>query len=375
MIQEFIILTLSIFSSLGVTATEIYSPNDVINFINQNISILRDEYSEAFGEEWNLNYYVSNIELYDRNDELSAFMIVFDNGYLTVGTDLNLYEIETEGVPPLIDITSRNYLIGNNYYIKVDDVFVPNTLSAPRLDTVDIQSLFDGSGIYKSLNANNTGALTNFKITNSIADDLSDYNGQKGKYKIYTRNQGPYNDCGAQAAINLLYTYELSGISNITKSRNSDNELNAMRAFMNWTPEGRYYLVTTFYGIWPSEIVAGMEEYLPSKYMVLSGDFDFADLPVIGLYYNANVVSTAHNAVIIGSAQSDAWWIFKTNFDIISTWFENYTHISGVIGTKKPATPSYYYVESAYRQNVFMIEVSTGAKWYEFKPLWTPLAI
>jgi len=98
--------------------------------------------------------------------------------------------------------------------------------------------------------------------------------------------------------------------------------------------------------------------------------------PAIGLYYSLNIVDTAHYAMIIGSAQSDAWWIFKTNYDIISHWSENHNHSSGVIGSKKAGTPSYYFVEGQYRHETYNVQKSTGAKWWEvWKPAWENLEI
>jgi len=56
---------------------------------------------------------------------------------------------------------------------------------------------------------------------------------------------------------------------------------------------------------------------------------------------------------------------------VISHWNENYTHLNGVIQTKKSGTPSYYFVETQYRHDTYNIMKSTGAKWWEvWKPAW-----
>jgi hypothetical protein len=185
-------------------------------------------------------------------------------------------------------------------------------------------------------------------------------------------------DCGAQAAVNMMYTFQISGVSGLAKSMNSNTELNTMRGLMNWTSAGRSYLGITFYGIWPGEITSGLSAYLPSNYRVMAdGVFGSSyNGPALGLYYSLNVTETAHYALMIGSAQSDAWWIFKTNYDIISHWTENYNHSSGVIGTKKNGTPSYYYVETQYRNGTYNIQKATGAKWWEvWKPAWINLEV
>lgn len=72
----------------------------------------------------------------------------------------------------------------------------------------------------------------------------------------------------------------------------------------------------------------------------------------------------------IGSATSDNWWIFKYNWDIISTWNENYNHSSsGVIGSKIVGTPSYHFVKSSYRQATYTLYERLYPKWYQ---VWIP---
>lgn len=374
---KLISLVLLFFGSFGIIGLEITRESDLVDFINSNIDVLKDEYYKEYNEVWDMNYFEGYHELYDEHDEIKAYMLIFDQGYLTVGLDLYLYEIQTEGSPGFIHSNSRIYLIGQNYYIKKNNVFVPNTTVSPDLYTLDGTSLFYDD-IYKKLDSTNIAALDNFKVTYSIASDLSNHSGSNGSYSIYTRYQGNNMDCGAQAAINMLYTYELSGETGITKSMNSNTERDAMRSLMNWTSSGRSYLGITFYGIWPGEIISGMNSYLPSKYKV-DGEGYFGsgeNAPAIGLYYSLKLEDTAHYAMLIGSAQSDAWWIFKTNYDIISHWNENYTHASGVIQTKKSGTPSYYFVETQYRHGTYNVLKSTGAKWWEiWKPAWKLLEV
>ncbi len=378
MLNKFLIVVLSLFTTIGFSGiVNIDNEAELVNFINENIPTLRDEYYKEFGQVWDVNSYVDYYDLYDEHDELKAFLIKFDHGYLTVGVDLNIYDVKTEGSLPFYVVGDKNYLIGNHYYIKDNERFIPNSFGAPYLDQIDGQRWFYDN-IYIQLTSTNTNALTNFKITYSIADDLIMDNGNYGSYQIYTRTQGAYMDCGAQAAVNILYTFEFSGESGLAKSMNSNNERDTMRSLMNWTTAGRDYLGITFYGIWPGEIVSGLHAYLPDDYLINSeGLFGPSyNGPAIGLYYSLDVVETAHYAMIIGSAQSDAWWIFKTNYDIISHWIENYYHNSGFIGAKKSGTPSYYFVQTQYRQGTYNIQKSTGAKWWEiWKPLYENLEV
>lgn len=379
MLSKFLFTIIALLTAFGLEGLEgIKDKTDLVDFINQNIYVLKTEYHKEFNAYWDVNYLQDYHELYDENDLLKAYLIEFDNGYIIVGHDLYLYEVETIGQAPLIIRNQKNYLIGSHFYIKENGLFFPNSKDAPDLYALDGRSSFP-SNIYKRLTTSNTNELTNFIITYSIANDLQTHQGNSGEYTIYTRNLASNeNDCGAQAAINITYTYQQSGINGLAKSMNSNTELAAMRNLMNWTSEGRGYLGMTFYGIWPGEFVSGATSYLPSNYQVTAGGQFGSGFngPAVGLYFNANIVETAHYAMIIGRAQSDAWWIFKTNYDIISHWHQNHTHSNGVIGVKLQTTPSYYFVETQYRHATYVVQISTGAKWWEvWKPAWVNLEI
>jgi len=344
----------------------------LVNYINDNLEVLSEEYYNEFGEIWELNYFVDYYELFNEHDELIAYLISFDNGYLTVGLDLNLYDLSTTGDVPFLVLDQKNYLIGHHYYIKNDDLFIPNSINAPDLYLLDGTAILFEDEIFIELEPEETDELSNFRISFSIADDLQTSSGSSGDYTIYTRDQTDL-DCGAQAAINIVYSFELSGVTGLAQSMNSDNELATMRSQMNWTPAGRTYLGQQFDGIWPHEIRSGLTSYLPSNYRAVSSGYFGPGYngPAIGLYFSASIIDTAHYAMIIGSAQADAWWIFKTNYDIISHWNENhYYSPSGEIDSKMSDIDSYYFVKSLYRQNTFNIQRRVGPSW---SPIWTRL--
>lgn len=377
MFNKFLIFVLTLLLPIGIFSGDVISSEEeLVNYINDNIQVMREVYNIEFSDNWDVNYYVDHFPLLDENDELKAFLIQFDNGYLTVGLDLNLYEIVTTGGNPFLNKSKKHYLLGEHYYIKVNDRFIPNSSKAPNIYTIDGTGIFK-SDIYVQLTEDNTDELDNFQITYSIANDLKTTSGDYGSYNVYTRTQY-YEDCGAQAGINLMYTFDRSGVSDLAKSNDSNTELSTMRNLMNWTTEGKSYLGIKFYGIWPKDFKSGLTNYLPNDYRVVNeGIFGPGhNAPAAGLYYSLNVVNTAHYAMIIGSAQSDAWWIFKTNYDIISHWDENHSHYgsNGEIGYKYSDTPSYYYVESKYRQDTYNIQKATGAKWWEvWKSNWENL--
>jgi hypothetical protein len=358
MLSKFAIFLLMIFSSIGVNSTVLDSQNQLVSFINDNIPEMRESYQNEFGVNWDVTEFKDYKKLYDIDENIYAYVIRFDTGYIVVTEYLELIEINIEGESPLINYEEKTYLFGNNYYVKTDEGYLSNGINTPAYGTIGGESLVI-SDIYYNLE-DDRDDFDNFVVTLSLADDLEDQNGNYGEYSIYTRNQGSTTDCGPQAGVNLIYTYDKSGLTDIAKSNNSDTELNSMQIDMGWTSSGQSYLGLVFMGTWPSDFKSGLDDYMGSDYyMVTSALYDEV-APAVGLYYNANVTDTAHYALNIGRAQSDNWWIFKHNWDIISTWDENYYHTSsGVIGSKKSGTPSYHFVKRGYRQNTFALYEST----------------
>lgn len=358
MLNKFVVFFMMIFSSIGVNTTNLDSQNQLVTLINNSIPEMREAYQNEFGNNWDVTELRDYKELYDIDENIYAYLIRFDTGYIVVTENLDLIEIDIDGESPLISHEEKTYLFGNSYYVKNNNDFVPNSINTSGYGSIGGKSLVV-SDIYYNLE-DERDDFDNFVVTLSLADDLEDQNGNYGDYSIYTRNQGSTTDCGPQAGVNLIYTYDKSGLTDIAKSNNSDTELNSMQIDMGWSSTGQSYLGLVFMGTWPSDFKSGLDDYMGSNYYMVTSALYDEIAPSVGLYYNANVIDTAHYALIIGRAQSDNWWIFKHNWDIISTWDENYYHsISGVIGSKKSGTPSYHFVKKSYRQNTFALYEST----------------
>ena len=368
MLNKFIILIMSFFSLLGISIGDINTETELVKFINDNIPVMRQEYYDEFGIDWNVSEFRDYKVLYDIDENEYAYIIRFNVGYLVVTEELELIEVNIIDESPIINYDAKTYLFGNNYYIKINESYIPNAVDTPDWGTIGGEGLFI-SDIYHDYTSAEISKLTYFSVTVSLANDLADKNGNYGAYSVYTRNQGSTTDCGPQAGTNMIYTYDFSGLTNVAKSNNSDTELANMRTAMGWTTSGINYLGLVFVGTWPGDFMSGLSSYMGADYyMVETMTYD-EEAPAVGLYYNLNVTDTAHYALIIGKAQSDNWWIFKYNWDLISTWTENYNHTSGVIGTKKAGTPSYHFVKSSYRQGTYALYERNYPKWYE---VWIP---
>ena len=368
MYKHFLIVIISLFAALGVSSSNINSEVELVEFINDNIDVMREEYNSTFNMNWEVTEFLSYKPLYDIDDNEFAYILNFDVGYLVVDENLQIRDMSIIDSQLLLDYSSKTYLIGTGYYKKVGDNLVPNSINTPIWGSIPRSGLVI-SDIYHDYTTTEIGNYDNFQVTMSLANDLRDKNGNYGDYSIYTRYQGSTTDCGPQAGVNWMYTFDFSGAADIPRSNNSNTELANMRTEMGWTTTGQDYLGLVFVGTWPSDFKSGVADYTDNDFFVSTSSAYLDETPAVGLYYNLNVADTAHYAMVIGQAQSDNWWIFKHNWDIISTWSANYNHYYGFITTKKSGTPSYHFVKSNYRQSTYVLYERLYPKWYE---VWKP---
>jgi hypothetical protein len=319
------------------------------SILTQTYQHYKKSFFKHYGIEWNVNYVDHYIELHDIDDNHTAYLLQFDQGHIVVGLNYNIYRLSIKENIILHNSSDIQYFINNNFFVKKNGDFIPNSDDFFDHSLLDGQSWFQTS-IYHKLDQATMNNYTDFRITRSLANNISNQQGTLGSYTFYSREQDDF-DCGPLAALNLLMSYELSGFSGIVNSRHSFNELVILRSQMNWPKTG------LFKGVWPSEFLAGVNSYLPNNFRMISRGTQIMDFsPVVGMFYNANIPGTAHYAVIIGSATAKNWWIFNHHFDIISHWKATHHYQEGFVGNRKSGTPAYYFVNSNFRQEVWALQ-------------------
>ncbi len=340
--------------------------DEIVKLINENIEVLKNEYQNYYQETWEMTKVESATKLYDQNDQYLGYFFSFDVGYLSVTKDFRLIEINTVDQSPLIFPKEKTYMISNGYYYKKGNQYRPNSSLTTDQHTLPGEALIN-SEIFTPLNDKiNT---TNFEVTQSVAKDLKTSNQKTGKYQVYTHYQST-TDCGPQAGINLVYTYKLSGVKDITNINNVYTGLTTMREKMNFKTDGKKYFGLSFLGVWPWEFSSGLKNFLPEKYTVIQPEYMQYEAPSVALYYNLNVANTAHFAMVIGEARSKNFWIFHTYYDIVSTWNSTHTLTNqGEINYQKVGQNSYYIVNQIHRNAIYEIHVKLKPAWYEF---WKP---
>jgi len=372
MIYKYVVIGLSVIAtiisqSVGIVEEPAYKVSEIKDYIEDNLNELSEEYMLNFDEKWNVNRVENYHYLYDVNySEPIAIMIEFNQGYLTVDKDFTLVDINIHDGIPLANSNIKTYLIGNSYFrYDLNEGFVTNDSHEAPLNQISGKANFEdiyGEDIYKPL-INYLIDLDNPIFTHSVADDIAVTGGVTGDYNIYTRSQFD-TDCGPQAALNLIYTYDLSGVNNLAISYDSIVELYTLRWMMGW-PNTSGILGDMFVGTYPNNVEEGLNTYLPNNMRVQTSLSKSAvsDAPKIGLYANLNVINTAHYAMIVGRMEADAWWIFKDHYDIIAHWYENHNHENGMIQSKQSHINHYYYVNRNYRHYTFAIEELSSGSW------------
>lgn len=318
---------------------------DIVSLINDNILNLSEIYYEETGNEWNIDSVEETIEIYDINDDLTAYLFVFNEGYLTASLHAELLDMSEAGASPLIDDEKQTYFLGGAYFYKEDGNYYSNSIS-------EVNNLNELSGSINPFSSEIYIAnenMNNYIVERTYTIDLKNKNGKyNAKYKVITGNQEDTTDCGAQAGLNYLYTLDFTNNTSFTKSKNWNIEINIMRREMNWETGGYYIGPFKFDGILPGDFAYGIHTYLNRKYFMFDIGNNYGLR--VGVYASLNLNKTAHYALYVGEAKVKKWWIFYTYYDIISSWNINFnTDSAGNITTRNDEFGSnYYFVNHAY---------------------------
>ena len=109
--------------------------NDVLLFVQNNLSNVALEYNKKYGDDWEPSYVENSFEINinDCGRDTDGFFLDFDsdNGYAVVGDNYTLYDFQTSGASPFANISSNSYLYSSSYgyfyfvgdeYLSVKDV-------------------------------------------------------------------------------------------------------------------------------------------------------------------------------------------------------------------------------------------------------------
>lgn len=138
-----------------------------------------------------------------------------------------------------------------------------------------------------------------------------------GNYEPICIDQGQMTDCGVCASINLLYTEKVSGTVDLTKRESLSTLRNELDVDEKWKVN------IALQGILPTDLLSDFNQFLQNTgYYIGTGYSNYN--PAIGCFFSADIADTGHYALIVAKGESDYWWIFKSYWDVIETWYRNY---------------------------------------------------
>lgn len=322
-------------------------------FFEENLETLKNEYEEVFEEEWNVSSIENIKKIYNLEDNFIGYLVDFDLGYLAYGLDYEVYQMDIASNPSFFNQDKKLYYasdvfmekINDNFYLEDGSLYDANQIIGNSMVKSDIYYQIETRLNYKGFKINSSCTKIP-KLKNMY--DSSNW----GDYQAVSFVQKDTSDCGVIAIMNLLHTFRLSGSTNYTKDIFPVYMKEELRELTNW--QGNI----AGEGLLPADLIRGCTNYINLPNIALKARMDYNEsIPGICLYCNLNVGGTSHYAMKVGTAQQDYWWIFKTYWDIIISWEENYETDNRAlpISIKDNTTKGYHLVDKQYRQGMFQL--------------------
>ncbi len=332
------ILILVVFACLSIsniTTAKAYSPlEEVENFYNSSMEEMTGEYLNTFGEVWNATEVKEVVDVYNITNEKIGYLVIFDVGYLAYSYNFELYKLSNIGYPVF-------YQKGVNV-VYDSGAFVGDAVTYGDWDA----NIFYSMTTYTSKD--------DFEVTHSITQIpllVDEFNSSSwGDYQVISGAMGNDYDDGIIAVCNVLYTYKVNNVVDLTRSLKYD--------------ELRYQLWPYCSYVWElpavissSNLINGSTEWLNSSTYSFKGTADYeTEAPQIVLYGNYNSASTSW-ATKVATAKYPYWWAFYTYVDIVTMFESNYYTSSN--GTPEAQVMSdhtpFYMVDQKYRQGAYQL--------------------
>lgn len=344
-----ILIVASVIGSNLIDNTQSLHPKSFKNFINENILEFNASSSVVDKVATHFLGVSKNYFAYDVDDDYVGEVLVFDDnaGYLIIGQD-NYIRKESldEGLPENIfdSNLTKLYFEANNLFLNKqealkfrDESFYgkyidPNNMFHSHLDTTfttqKTRYLLQELDSPYSTNTNTSQAVYHYKSTWS------------------TYQSG--NDCGPLAIANLLWTYKINGVVDLTNGATSSAQLAAnLQSYVQYSSDfgmaiwnatsSSNYFSGTGYSLDYTNVANG-----------ISSELDYG--PIVGFYYSGTIL---HYALITGKGRSLYQKIlgisFYTSWDIVNCWEDVDTNRSDK-----------YWVDNQYIYFGFILKDSNG---------------
>lgn len=254
---------------------------------------------------------------------------------------------------------------GIAYGSHVNPIFGPLSEVTGFEIVIDGKSLafdLEGYSLNPSLNQHIPERYSSFTAGMTALTDLESFNGFSidscicqipslvslygasffGNWNPVSFKCGDY-DCAQVASADLIYTYRLSNYPNPSIYSSPSALYSALQTSQNYQPEQ---------GVALSDFLPGLNAALSPSYHATYGLFS-GTKPVVCAYSPASG-SLGHFAMKIGEAETTAFWLIKTKWDIVVSKIKNYIGPEPNIIDSSNET-CFFGIEANRRQATFVI--------------------
>lgn len=319
--------------------------SQVAAFFDKNMSQMKKTYLKEKNVKWDAHSVEYVIDVLPKGEENKiGYFVAFDVGYLSYGKDMSIYVLNTT------DTLSKKF----DFCIKANEGLFLEKYGEDslRLETSWSYDGFenDGETLVESFHPiRDVITYNQFKLNACVSeiDFLMEHypNVDYGKFFPFCKEQRE-NGCVPAAFANLIYSYKLSGVADLTNGYSPDYIDEFFGALAGYTEEN---------GTDTGKVCKAMNEYLNyigkgDEYLAVLGSKD--GIPFLSSFRRGG---EGHMVVQIGSGESVYWWMFKTHWCVVLSWGPNYDEIDGTYERSGIYENSVYVVDAQYGVNSWNI--------------------
>ncbi len=335
----------------GSNTIDLNKHQSLKDIINQNISRFNKKSSNELKEETEFSSVTSEHVITNAHNETIGTLLVFDNNNGYIFVDENNYIRDSNFAHGLSDWDPHYYgeiIFDAAAYRKQNGEIIHRVDEGPGI----------GGSVEGAFYWHADESFVTSKTRNLLHDWDSEYatptnktNAVFGGKTTWSTYQDGAPDCGTLAIANLLWTYKLNGVIDLTRGAASSRILaDALRPYVNYDEED---------GIYVDDLLNADNYFVGTGYYfdycdVTNGISDTMEIaPLIGLYRKDN---QGHFALVTGKGQSLYKKIlgisFYTSWDITNTWY-NYNTSQTYFSHK-------YWVDNQYIRYGVVLRNSQG---------------
>ncbi len=334
------------YGSVSAQTTDIFQLGDLIDENINKFNESTDEKEETF-----FSSVTSTINVYDLNNEsFLGVMIIFDqnSGYLFVNKDFELIDHNYEHGLTNYDSSSEILYYDTTSYYDVDKVSIYKR-DFNSYSRSDISSKFHWHADEDFMSAKSRYLISDFDSSYTTLA-INDNTAYKNKV-TWSTYQGSNNNCAPLAIANLLWTYKVNNVVDLTNGASSASVLASnLESYVGYTSSG------TLDANIPnaSDYFSGTGYYISSCNVVNGISDTLGTAPLIACYHET-IITTGHTVLVTGKGYSiyNSFFNIKTSWDICNTWYGRYTYSSGYLRCK-------YWVDNEYITSGYALRNSEG---------------